>query len=68
MTPEQLVRRLEARAARARRGAWEAERVWWNGELLDVAEALRRALALPADEPIRARGDEVLLPRRLANV
>ena len=47
-----------------RRGG-PAEQVWWNGELLHVSEAIGRAAELSEDEPIRARGDDVVVPSRL---
>ena len=61
MNREQLMRRLKARAERG----GPAEQVWWNGELLHVSEALGRAADLHDDEPIQARGDDVLVPRYL---
>ena len=61
MDREQLIRRLRARV---RRGG-PAEHVWWNGELLHVNEAIVRATQLQDDEPIRAHGDDVLIPSRL---
>ena len=61
MDRDQLIQRLRARA---RRGG-PAEQVWWNGELLHVSEALLRAAELSDCEPIRARGDDVVIPRML---
>lgn len=61
MNREQLLHRLKARA---RRGG-PAEQVWWNGELLHVSEAIVRAADLPANEEIRAHGDDVLIMREL---
>ncbi len=61
MNREQLIQRLRARA---RRGG-PAEQVWWNGELVHVAEAMARASELPDSEPIQARGDDVVIPRHL---
>jgi hypothetical protein len=61
MDREQLIQRLRARA---RRGG-PAEQVWWNGELLHVSEALMRAAELRENETIRARGDDVVIPRQL---
>ena len=61
MDREQLIQRLRARA---RRGG-PAEQVWWNGELLHVSEALLRAAELSDFEKIRARGDDVVIPRML---
>jgi hypothetical protein len=61
MDREQLIQRLRARV---RRGG-PAEQVWWNGELLHVSEALMRAAELSDNEPIRARGDDVVIPRQL---
>ncbi|MBI2756945.1 MAG: hypothetical protein HYX52_09580 [Chloroflexi bacterium] len=61
MNREQLIRRLRARALRG----GLAEQVWWNGELLHVSEALARASDLPEDEPIQARGDDVVVLRQL---
>jgi hypothetical protein len=39
--------------------------VWWNGELLHVSEAIMRAAELSDHEPIRARGDDVVIPGML---
>ncbi len=61
MDRDQLIQRLRARA---RRGG-PAEQVWWNGELLHVSEALLRASELSDYEPIRARGDDVVIPGML---
>ena len=61
MDREQLIQRLRARV---RRGG-PAEQVWWNGELLHVSEAIMRAAELSEQEPIRARGDDVVIPRTL---
>ena len=61
MDREQLIQRLRARV---RRGG-PAEQVWWNGELVHVSEALVRAAELKEDEQIRARGDDVVIPRQL---
>lgn len=61
MDREQLIQRLRARV---RRGG-PAEQVWWNGELLHVSEALMRAAELSDHETIRARGDDVVIPRTL---
>src|SRR6202171_672149 len=61
MDREQLIQRLRARV---RRGG-PAEQVWWNGELLHVSEAIVRAAELNEQEPIRARGDDVVIPRML---
>jgi hypothetical protein len=61
MDREQLIQRLRARV---RRGG-PAEQVWWNGELLHVSQALVRAAELNEQEPIRARGDDVVIPRML---
>jgi hypothetical protein len=61
MDREQLIQRLRARA---RRGG-PAEQVWWNGELLHVSEAIVRAADLSEHETIRARGDDVVIPRML---
>jgi hypothetical protein len=61
MDREQLIQRLRARV---RRGG-PAEQVWWNGELLHVSEAIMRAAELSEQEPIRARGDDVVIPRML---
>jgi hypothetical protein len=61
MDREQLITRLRARV---RRGG-PAEQVWWNGELLHVSEALMRAVDLSEHETIRARGDDVVIPRQL---
>jgi len=61
MDREQLIQRLRARV---RRGG-PAEQVWWNGELLHVSEALVRAAELSDNETIRARGDDVVIPRQL---
>ncbi len=61
MDREQLIQRLRARV---RRGG-PAEQVWWNGELLHVSEALVRAADLSENETIRARGDDVVIPRTL---
>jgi len=61
MDREQLIQRLRARV---RRGG-PAEQVWWNGELVHVSEAIIRAAELNEDEPIRARGDDVVIPSRL---
>jgi hypothetical protein len=61
MDREQLIQRLRARV---RRGG-PAEQVWWNGELLHVSEALLRAADLSEYDTIRARGDDVVIPRTL---
>ena len=61
MDREQLIQRLRARV---RRGG-PAEQVWWNGELLHVSEAIMRAAELSEQEQIRARGDDVVIPRML---
>jgi len=61
MDREQLIQRLRARV---RRGG-PAEQVWWNGELVHVSEAIIRAAELGDDETIRARGDDVVVPRTL---
>ena len=61
MDREQLIQRLRARV---RRGG-PAEQVWWNGELLHVSEAIVRAAELSENETIRARGDDVVIPRTL---
>jgi hypothetical protein len=61
MDREQLIQRLRARVLRG----GPAEQVWWNGELLHVSEALVRAAELGEDETIRARGDDVVIPRQL---
>ena len=61
MDREQLIQRLRARV---RRGG-PAEQVWWNGELLHVSEAIVRAAELSDNETIRARGDDVVIPRQL---
>ena len=61
MDREQLIQRLRARV---RRGG-PAEQVWWNGELLHVSEAIVRAAELGEEETIRARGDDVVIPRTL---
>jgi len=61
MDREQLIQRLRARV---RRGG-PAEQVWWNGELLHGSEAIVRAAELNREEPIRARGDDVVIPRTL---
>ena len=61
MDREQLIQRLRARV---RRGG-PAEQVWWNGELLHVSEAIMRAADLSNTEMIRARGDDVVVPRML---
>ena len=61
MDREQLIQRLRARV---RRGG-PAEQVWWNGELLHVSEAIVRAAELSEHETIRARGDDVVIPRTL---
>ena len=61
MDRDQLIQRLRARV---RRGG-PAEQVWWNGELLHVSEAIVRAAELNEQEPIRARGDDVVIPRML---
>src|SRR4030095_16369575 len=63
MDREQLIQRLRARV---RRGG-PAEQVWWNGELLHVSEAIMRAADLSEHEPIRARGDDVVIPRQLVD-
>jgi hypothetical protein len=47
-----------------RRGG-PAEQVWWNGELVHVSEAIVRAAELSDNEQIRARGDDVVIPRQL---
>ena len=39
--------------------------MWWNGELLHVSEAIVRAAELSENETIRARGDDVVIPRTL---
>ena len=61
MDREQLIQRLRARVQRG----GPAERVWWNGELLHVSEAIVRAAELGERETIRARGDDVVIPGRL---
>ncbi len=61
MYREQLIQRL---CARARRGGL-AHQVWWNGELLHVSEAIRRATELAETEPVHARGDDVVILRQL---
>ena len=61
MDREQLILRLRARV---RRGG-PAEQVWWNGELLHVSQAITRAAELGDYELIRARGDDVIIPRTL---
>jgi hypothetical protein len=61
MDREQLIQRLRARV---RRGG-PAEQVWWTGELLHVSEAIMRAAQLSEQETIRARGDDVVIPRML---
>src|SRR5947199_544971 len=61
MDREQLIQRLRARV---RRGG-PAEQVWWNGELVHVSEAIMRAAELNDSEQIRARGDDVVIPRQL---
>ena len=61
MDREQLIARLRARV---RRGG-PAEQVWWNGELVHVGEAILRAAELGEQELIRARGDDVVIPRTL---
>lgn len=61
MNREQLIQRLRARA---RRGG-PAEQVWWNGELVHVSQAIVRAAELPPNELIKARGDDVVIPRSL---
>jgi hypothetical protein len=61
MDREQLIQRLRARVQRG--GC--AEQVWWNGELLHVSEAIVRAAELDAQETIRARGDDVVIPSML---
>jgi hypothetical protein len=61
MDREQLIQRLRARV---RRGG-PAEQVWWNGELVHVSEAIVRAAELNDNEQIRARGDDVVIPRQL---
>ena len=63
MDREQLIQRLRARV---RRGG-PAEQVWWNGELLHVGEAIIRAAELNDHEMIRARGDDVVIPRTLSD-
>jgi hypothetical protein len=61
MDREQLIQRLRARVQRG----GPAEQVWWNGELVHVSEAIVRAVELGEQENIRARGDDVLIPRTL---
>ncbi len=61
MDRDQLIQRLRARV---RRGG-PAEQVWWNGELVHVSEAIMRAVDLTASDMIRARGDDVVIPRTL---
>ena len=61
MDRDQLIQRLRARV---RRGG-PAEQVWWNGELVHVSEAILRAAELNENEQIRARGDDVVIPRQL---
>ena len=61
MDREQLIQRLRARV---RRGG-PAEQVWWNGELVHVSVAIGRAAELSDQELIRARGDDVVIPRTL---
>src|SRR5207248_10207930 len=63
MDREQLIQRLRARV---RRGG-PAEQVWWNGELVHVSEAIVRAAELSDNEQIRARGDDVVIPRQLGS-
>jgi hypothetical protein len=44
-------------------GRWDT--VWWNGELINLGEALGRAdELLPSDQALCSR-DEVILPREL---
>jgi len=61
MDRDQLIQRLRARV---RRGG-PAEQVWWNGELVHVSEAIMRAVDLTESDAIRARGDDVVIPRTL---
>jgi hypothetical protein len=61
MDRDQLIQRLRARV---RRGG-PAEQVWWNGELVHVSEAIMRAVDLTDSDMIRARGDDVVIPRTL---
>jgi hypothetical protein len=61
MDRDQLIQRLRARV---RRGG-PAEQVWWNGELVHVSEAIMRAVDLTESDTIRARGDDVVIPRTL---
>ncbi len=61
MDRDQLIQRLRARVQRG----GPAEQVWWNGELLHVSQAIVRAAELNEQEPIRARGDDVVVPRML---
>jgi hypothetical protein len=58
---DQLLQRLRGRVVRG----GLAELVWWNGELLHVSEAIARAAELRDDELIRARGDDIVIPRQL---
>ena len=44
-------------------GRWDT--VWWNGELLSVAEALVLASELPPTTEALCGQDEVLLPNQL---
>jgi hypothetical protein len=48
---------------RAKIGRWDS--VWWNGELISVAEALGRANELLPTELALCARDEVLLPSEL---
>jgi hypothetical protein len=55
---EELLRYLRRKV-----GRWDT--VWWNGELLSVAEALVRASELPPTTDALCGQDEVLLPAQL---
>lgn len=46
---------------RARRGGLALE-VWWNGELIDVGQAMGRAAALEPSIEVHVRGDDVIVP------
>ncbi len=61
MNRDQLLQRLRGRVLRG----GLAELVWWNGELVHVGEAIARAAELPEGELIRARGDDIVIPRQL---
>lgn len=45
-------------------GRWDT--VWWNGELVNLGEALARADELMPSELALCSRDEVILPRELA--